>query len=584
MYAALTPATIQDETGSLRQLYVTLEQTQETAGLSLGDLTDSQPGALSSQLVTVALPSNQGGVQQLSLTILNDDMALVLQPQPGNLNATTLGAGTAIQPTVLPHIEPGQEIESTTTQTSQGPVHRLIMTNPNQLSGLVPHLSQVALAMKQAGIPMVATPQGLGATTDVQTELPAQQNSSTLDIQQTNVDLTNHVDDINAQQELQLQQQKAQQQQQQIQQELQQQQQKIQQQQQQIQQQQKQQTLSALQNLLLGGSLTPSIPIKSVPAPTSATSPRHSNKQTSQPPVTAPAVSTSKQVFSTVKATLSEALLAAIPGSKAVYLSKLQQDCNVQLEHDKASNTYTVNGDHVDMLLDVHNRLSRLMGTTPSHLSLINAQTSTDDIQLHIQEIIPRSDKAILCDLLKPQFSRSGREVKRKVLDLPDDYTIIEPDKRRYSNKPSQSRLFKKKPGRPPKRKQYVDLTVQDQNGAVTHPANISAKSTADTSSNEDVYPNKMSEPTTVKTIKTEQHNGNINCEEQEPTKKTDIIQQAMGEVFKSLIQDSEEVGGEELAEVKNDIGDMTDVTMDEKDSVVADDEDAGEKDDTQNG
>ena len=165
------------------------------------------------------------------------------------------------------------------------------------------------------------------------------------------------------------------------------------------------------------------------------------------------------QIFSNVRATLSSALLDAIPGSKAVHLRQVQDKCDVSLEHDQINNAFVINTD-LPHLVRVENCFNNLLGRPLTDLSVQKDLDKADSKQNN------SCDRGVMCDLLKPQYSRSGRELKPKTLDLPDDYHILDVE---YKARPkSKSRLIKKRKGlqgRKPKSAETETNSVETSDG-----------------------------------------------------------------------------------------------------------------------
>ena len=111
-------------------------------------------------------------------------------------------------------------------------------------------------------------------------------------------------------------------------------------------------------------------------------------------------------MFSTVRAYLSQSLLDAIPGSKTAYLRNSMSDCQVELQ--PSADTFELSGALVNVLA-VHNRLQHLLSAADS--GVMGRRTE---------------EKGVHCCLLKPQYSRSGREVKWRTIDVCDDDIAVD--------------------------------------------------------------------------------------------------------------------------------------------------------------
>ena len=96
------------------------------------------------------------------------------------------------------------------------------------------------------------------------------------------------------------------------------------------------------------------------------------------------------QVFSTVRARLSQSLLEAIPGSKSAYLHSSTSGCQVALRQE--DDTFELSGS-LSSVVEAHGKLQSLFG--------FGSEETRRETE----------DKGVHCCLLKPRYSRSGREV-----------------------------------------------------------------------------------------------------------------------------------------------------------------------------
>ena len=141
------------------------------------------------------------------------------------------------------------------------------------------------------------------------------------------------------------------------------------------------------------------------------------------------------QVFSKIEATLSSALLDAIPGSKSTYLSNIEEECSVKLKGNN-DDTFSFMCSE-NQIVNLYDKLSALVPDAKDPFR--NKQ------QRH---------KGISCDLLRPMFSRSGREVKPKQFEIPIDDEPAHHDSD-FETKTLTS--VKRKRGRPPKQLKVVN-------------------------------------------------------------------------------------------------------------------------------
>ena len=136
---------------------------------------------------------------------------------------------------------------------------------------------------------------------------------------------------------------------------------------------------------------------------------------------------------------MSGALLDAIPGNKFVYLKAVEEECHVKL-HTLGEDSFSFRCT-TEQIVPLHERLSSLL--TP----LENPFNQKE-----------MRHKGVNCDLLRPMFSRSGREVKPKHFDSPVD---DEPANISREEPRKTQSGFKRKRGRPPKyAKQTQDMST----------------------------------------------------------------------------------------------------------------------------
>ena len=135
------------------------------------------------------------------------------------------------------------------------------------------------------------------------------------------------------------------------------------------------------------------------------------------------------QVFSNIEANLSGALLNAIPGSKSAFLCNIEEECGVKLK---------ANSDDTFSFLCSENQITNLY----EKLSVL--LPSAKNPFRHKEQ----RHKGVSCDLLRPMFSRSGREVKPKHYEIPVD---DEPAQRDSDEEVKVLTGVKRKRGRPPK-------------------------------------------------------------------------------------------------------------------------------------
>ena len=149
---------------------------------------------------------------------------------------------------------------------------------------------------------------------------------------------------------------------------------------------------------------------------------------------------------------LPQALTNAIPGCSEVFLRQFAQNHNLSLEDDQDKKQKKVTGS-LNKILCLHDNLSHLMCGE----SVNTCQSQSLGTRTSQPGKAASMEKGILCDLLRPQFSRSGREIKRKLLDLPeyDDTVNLESRNRAASQR---SRGGKRRRGRPPK---YAHISQQ---------------------------------------------------------------------------------------------------------------------------
>ncbi len=145
------------------------------------------------------------------------------------------------------------------------------------------------------------------------------------------------------------------------------------------------------------------------------------------------------QVFSRIEATLSGTLLEAIPGNKSEYLKNnlAMEESDIQVK-DLGEDLFSVVCPATE-LCHIYNKLSRLV---PEAMDPFRPGE--------------KRHKGVNCDLLRPMFSRSGREVKPKQYDIPvDDEAVSNTDEDTLYTPGPQSNVLmttKRKRGRPRKK------------------------------------------------------------------------------------------------------------------------------------
>ena len=141
------------------------------------------------------------------------------------------------------------------------------------------------------------------------------------------------------------------------------------------------------------------------------------------------------QIFSEMKARVSRSLIDALPGVKSASLVNLAKENNLDVLLD--DQTFTVCGD-IHNLVTLHTACLELLDTASKCVNFT-------------KETKPKAgtcDKELMCELLKPQYSRSGRQLKWQTMDSRYDDLVQE-------DKPKQGRVPRvlKCPKAPPSRK-----------------------------------------------------------------------------------------------------------------------------------
>ena len=155
-------------------------------------------------------------------------------------------------------------------------------------------------------------------------------------------------------------------------------------------------------------------------------------------------------------------MLDSIPGSRDVVLHHLQTGVGVQVEHDILNERYIVTSDTWTDLQRIEQHMAHLLpqfGLQPK-TNFTNQVTQTCNKLNCSQDM--KEDKAVFCDLLKPQYSRSGRELKAKdpgYYVFPKSSLLDEPDAP-SSPKEKRPTVTKRKRGRP--RKNVNKLAVEE--------------------------------------------------------------------------------------------------------------------------
>ncbi|XP_046573536.1 zinc finger protein 286A-like [Haliotis rubra] len=114
------------------------------------------------------------------------------------------------------------------------------------------------------------------------------------------------------------------------------------------------------------------------------------------------------EIFCQVSATLSAALLHAIPGSHSVLLDEVQADVRTHLNIDREKD-YTIIG-NVSMLVRVYNKLQAMMPFC-SKTRLEFVDDNKEDSSAASDVKVEQNSKGTICNLLVPLVSSHGREV-----------------------------------------------------------------------------------------------------------------------------------------------------------------------------
>lgn len=122
--------------------------------------------------------------------------------------------------------------------------------------------------------------------------------------------------------------------------------------------------------------------------------------------------------------------METIPGCTSSFLRQFVTQHELRMENDDDGNEseeLQVAGE-LHKLLCLHDNLSQLVSASESDLNentengLINKPSENKSKLRPAPLSFPRvitKDKAVSCDIIQPQYSRSGRQIKRKILDMP---------------------------------------------------------------------------------------------------------------------------------------------------------------------
>ena len=168
------------------------------------------------------------------------------------------------------------------------------------------------------------------------------------------------------------------------------------------------------------------------------------------------------QLFSSLHAKLSSAILDVIPGSKMALFQQLKCDCpEVEIHCDVNDVDIHIQDGNLKKLIEVQNSLAKL----------VQSQCQEDlDLDLEMPEK-SLCDKSTLCHILQPLYSRSGREVKQKGADIyiGDDSSLIEsPTKRRSRKSNALHKRGKTQAQKIQKEKQILELALSQTFGDIT--------------------------------------------------------------------------------------------------------------------
>ncbi|XP_074661941.1 uncharacterized protein LOC141914601 [Tubulanus polymorphus] len=106
------------------------------------------------------------------------------------------------------------------------------------------------------------------------------------------------------------------------------------------------------------------------------------------------------KIFSEVTAKLPQAIFSLIHGSEDLMLTSLHDDYKVECTLDSASTSVLFKGDIMNLMKLENSLRQQIFGLSATSTT----QTQTDTVKF--------KDSSIYCDILKPVFSKRGREVK----------------------------------------------------------------------------------------------------------------------------------------------------------------------------
>ena len=149
--------------------------------------------------------------------------------------------------------------------------------------------------------------------------------------------------------------------------------------------------------------------------------------------------------------------MATIDGSQSVSLQKAIEDCCLQMVHDPCSDSYHVIGYEIENF----GQLERTFSNKFCNVSTSASITTNTDPEPE------RLDKSVSCQILNSQYTRSGREVKKRIIcwnadeekEVPDQPVLYVPTQTGsvVGNKEPVDSSSKKKRGRPRKVLKTVD-------------------------------------------------------------------------------------------------------------------------------
>ena len=152
-----------------------------------------------------------------------------------------------------------------------------------------------------------------------------------------------------------------------------------------------------------------------------------------------------------MQANLASRLMETIPGCSSTFLHQFVTQHDMTLQQGEDHDSLCVSGD-LHKVLCLHDNLSQLVSVSGSGQKSATTDQSGQQPGLSGTRGIMK-DKAVLCDILQPQFSRSGRQIKRRNLEHPmekEDNVSVESFEVNVPIRPPPA-TGKKKRGRPAK-------------------------------------------------------------------------------------------------------------------------------------